>query len=110
MYNGIGLTTARGSGTNAYVQKNVGLVRRQKQMVELADPDNPDKAHVILRQANPAILEHDRKRAIEVQCIELQEALEEEGNLKEEEMTEKVDALREKLVAEMRETIANEKG
>ena len=28
-YNGIGLTTARGSGTNGYVQKNYAAVRRR---------------------------------------------------------------------------------
>jgi serine/arginine repetitive matrix protein 2 len=30
MYNGIGLTTARGSGTSGYVQKNLSAVSKQK--------------------------------------------------------------------------------
>ena len=29
-YNGIGLSTARGSGTNGYVQRNLSLVRKAK--------------------------------------------------------------------------------
>ena len=33
MYNGIGLTTARGSGTNGYVQRNLSLVRNVKEKV-----------------------------------------------------------------------------
>ena len=30
MYNGIGLTTPRGSGTSGYVQKNLSFVKPQK--------------------------------------------------------------------------------
>ena len=33
MYNGIGLQTARGSGTNGYVQKNLGAIRHHKDNV-----------------------------------------------------------------------------
>lgn len=33
MYNGIGLQTARGSGTNGYVQKNLGAIRYHKDNV-----------------------------------------------------------------------------
>lgn len=33
MYNGIGLQTARGSGTNGYVQRNMALIRNTKNKV-----------------------------------------------------------------------------
>ena len=33
MYNGIGLQTARGSGTNGYVQRNLGAIRHHKDKV-----------------------------------------------------------------------------
>jgi len=37
MYNGIGLTTARGSGTNGYVQRNVALVSDNKKFVSFSN-------------------------------------------------------------------------
>ena len=33
MYNGIGLTTQRGSGTNGYVQRNLSFVREKKDRI-----------------------------------------------------------------------------
>ena len=33
-YNGIGLSTARGSGTNGYIQRNLSTVRRAKDRVD----------------------------------------------------------------------------
>jgi len=78
MYNGIGLQTARGSGTNGYVQRNLGHVRRNRRktgyrrMEEHAIP----KAH---REPNAEILEHQRKRQVEVKCMELQVEMEDRG-------------------------------
>ncbi|CAH2073324.1 unnamed protein product, partial [Iphiclides podalirius] len=71
MYNGIGLTTPRGSGTNGYVQTN------------WASP-------------NQDILDHERKRKIEVKCAELEDSLEEQG-LPKEEIAARVAAFRAKL-------------
>ena len=34
---------------------------------------------VYARKPNSDILEHDRKRRVEIQCIELQDAMEEQG-------------------------------
>ena len=34
MYNGIGLTTQRGSGTNGYVQRNLSFVRQKKDRID----------------------------------------------------------------------------
>lgn len=81
MYNGIGLQTARGSGTNGHVQRNFAFVR----------PSNKDNIHYRTeediakleastnRQPNLEILNHERKRKIEVKCAELEEVLETQG-------------------------------
>ena len=67
-YNGIGLKTARGSGTNGYVQRNLGHLQfsrpsyeQQKSLQAPVDTQRPP---------NEEILEHDRKRAVEVKVAE----------------------------------------
>lgn len=64
MYNGIGLTTPRGSGTNGYVQRNLSFVKHRIERQEYAriDQIRPDVA----KKPNQEILEHQRKRQIEV--------------------------------------------
>ena len=74
-YNGIGLQTARGSGTNRYVQRSLANIRRKPYS---RDRDY-EKPQIKTRKANPEIMEHDRKREIEVRCLELQDKLEEQG-------------------------------
>ena len=66
MYNGIGLATARGSGTNGYVQKNWSHVNRKSHV----DYRNEQKAIEARgppkqRKPNAEILEHERKRKVE---------------------------------------------
>jgi serine/arginine repetitive matrix protein 2 len=77
-YNGVGLQTARGSGTNGYVQRSLANIRRKQQTPYSRDRDQ-ERPHTKARKANPEIMEHDRKREIEVRCLELQDKLEEEG-------------------------------
>lgn len=75
MYNGIGLPTPRGSGTNGYVQRNLAHVKKSRQMkVDIvAQPDtNLDKP-------NLEIILHQKKREIEAKCLRLKEELEDEG-------------------------------
>lgn len=106
-YNGVGLQTPRGSGTNGYVQRSLAHIRKKPQTPYSRDRDY-DKPPSKTRKANPEIMEHDRKREIEVKCLELQDKLEEEGYgvLTDEanafrvgpgEIEEKVAALRQKL-------------
>ncbi|XP_071446854.1 serine/arginine repetitive matrix protein 2 [Hetaerina americana] len=80
MYNGIGLPTPRGSGTNGYVQRNWAYVRKTKDKVHYKTEEELEKleAHSN-RQPNREILDHERKRKVEVKCIELEEILEEQG-------------------------------
>ncbi|RWS30236.1 hypothetical protein B4U80_00615 [Leptotrombidium deliense] len=103
MYNGIGLATARGSGTNAYVQKNLSFTNKLKQKVEYKTEEDIRKLEATVnRPANQAILAHQRKRQIELKCLEMREKMEEEG-YSEEEIGKKVAAHRETLTAKAEE-------
>jgi hypothetical protein len=77
-YNGVGLTTPRGSGTNGYVQRSLAHIRKKPQ-TPYARENDYDKPQTKQRKPNPEIMEHDRKREIELQCFELQDKLEEQG-------------------------------
>jgi len=67
MYNGIGLTTVRGSGTNGYVQRNLGFVRKTKEKVDYKTEEQIAKAEAyVKREPNAGILDHERKRKLEV--------------------------------------------
>lgn len=103
MYNGIGLATARGSGTNGHVQRNLSFVRQgKKDNVKYKTEAELAKAEAINnRGPNEEILEHERKRKIEIKCMEFQEILEDGDNTyTDEEIATKVQSYREKLLGE----------
>ena len=78
MYNGIGLTTVRGSGTNGYVQRNMAHVSRQRVDRQKSVDKAPSK-HAALRdprKASAEIMDHKRKREVEVKVLALRESLE----------------------------------
>ena len=80
MYNGIGLQTARGSGTNGFVQRNLSFVKHHKDKVTYKSEEDAAKLEAqINRQANKEILAHEHKRRLELKCIEMQELMEEQG-------------------------------
>ena len=89
MQYGLGSTSARGTGTSGYIQRNLSQLQRPKQQSSSAPQ---------LREPNPEILEHDRKRKIEIECIKLRDLLEEQ-QLPEEEI--------EAQVAHLRNTLGN---
>ncbi|KAM6914443.1 uncharacterized protein PEZ65_014826 isoform 2-T2 [Lycodopsis pacificus] len=97
MYNGIGLTTPRGSGTNGYVQRNLSSLRVKRPRDERGgERDEKDRERLesqLNRQPNADILEHQRKRQLEVKCAELQDMMEEQG-YSAEEIEEKVNTFR----------------
>jgi serine/arginine repetitive matrix protein 2 len=68
MYNGIGLSTPRGTGTNGYVTRNLAFVRDSKKTTQYIQ--NIDRKGPTQRKPNEEILEHERKRRIEVQVTE----------------------------------------
>uniref|UniRef100_A0A147BUE0 Putative pre-mrna-splicing factor cwc21 ixodes scapularis pre-mrna-splicing factor cwc21 n=1 Tax=Ixodes ricinus TaxID=34613 RepID=A0A147BUE0_IXORI len=97
MYNGIGLQTARGSGTNGYVQRNLSFVQRSKDKVNYKTEEDIQRLDAQMnRKANQEILDHERKRKLEIKCLELQEMMEEQG-YNQEEIDSKVDELRQML-------------
>ena len=71
-YNGVGLFTPRGSGTNGYVQRNFALVRQKRVYQtpeELANMKGPPP-----RKANKEILDHERKRKVELRVLMVRRA------------------------------------
>ncbi|KAJ3803152.1 cwf21 domain-containing protein, partial [Lentinula aff. detonsa] len=98
MYNGIGLTTPRGSGTNGYVVRNLSTLRSYEPAQDRAAAwDVAPPKH---REPDQGILEHERKRQVEVKCLELQLELEDKG-IDEDEIEKQVDELRTKLNANL---------
>lgn len=110
--NGIGLQTARGSGTTGHIQKNVAsnkdhgsnaedkyghFKRRQlsrdrklKYEKHVSTSNNRDEAKQEIRS-------HELKRDVEVKCMELRDVLE-DANEEEIEIEKKVEELRDKIL------------
>ncbi|KAL4803327.1 hypothetical protein BDV18DRAFT_145645 [Aspergillus unguis] len=120
MSSNVGLSTPRGSGTSGYVQKNHAFLRPRNFGSGAPYPppssnrDDRPESSFKQRQPDKAILEHEAKREIEVKVLEERERLEdeservEEGEGKEgekvwseEEIEERCEELRNKLVREM---------
>ncbi|CAL1541187.1 unnamed protein product [Lymnaea stagnalis] len=99
MYNGIGLQTPRGSGTNGYVQRNLAFVKGKKDKVDYKTEEEINKLDQSLnKQPNKEILDHERKRKVELKCMEMQELMEEQG-YSEKEVRDKVNMFRKMLMA-----------
>nr|GMC71686.1 pre-mRNA-splicing factor CWC21-like [Ipomoea batatas] len=102
MYNGIGLPTARGSGTNGYVQTNKFFVRSKTNKVLVdggARGFAADQGTAgVTRKPNKEILEHDRKRQIQLKLLVLEEKLFEQGYT-DSEIAEKLEETRRTLEA-----------
>jgi len=97
-YNGVGLQTPRGSGTNGYVQRNLAAVPTYRKQVFTDDFKKPPTS---AKKPNLAIIEHERKRQVEVQLLLYEEKL---ANMKysEEEIARKVEKVREQLLQRLR--------
>jgi hypothetical protein len=78
MSSNVGLSTPRGSGTSGYVQKNSAHLRPRDNAQPYPTKD-VDAIRHRQRQPDQEILEHERKREIEVKVLELRDRLEEEG-------------------------------
>ncbi|GLT56852.1 hypothetical protein SLA2020_298670 [Shorea laevis] len=81
MYNGIGLTTPRGSGTNGYIQTNRFFIKpKVNKVTENTKGFEPGQGTAgLTKKANKDILEHDRKRQIELKLVVLEDKLTEQG-------------------------------
>ncbi|KAK6362008.1 RNA-splicing factor [Orbilia blumenaviensis] len=100
MSSNVGLSTPRGSGTSGYVQRNLSHIR-PRDPNSTSSPRDYDKFEKHRqRQPDREILEHDRKRNVEVKCLELRDKLEDDG-MEEDEIEEQVTALRNKLMGQL---------
>lgn len=98
MYNGIGLQTPRGSGTNGFVTRNLAFIRKHKDKVDYKSEEEIAKLEASLnKQPNVDILNHERKRKVELKCMEMQELMEEQG-YSAEEIEQKVTIFRKMLM------------
>ncbi|KAF9877353.1 pre-mRNA-splicing factor cwc21 [Colletotrichum karsti] len=107
MSDNVGLSTPRGSGTSGYVQRNLAQMRPRDYGAPYP-PKDADSLRHKPRVPDKEILEHDRKREIEVKVLDLRDTLEDEG-LEEEEVEKRCDELRQKLLAEL-ESKKNSRG
>lgn len=105
MYNGIGLPTARGSGTNGFVQRNLAHVKKTRTM-RIDHVSEPDPE--FLEPPNLDIIAHQRKRKIEAKCFDLREELEGE-NWNKEEIDRKVNRYRKRKLEELEKELEHEK-
>ncbi|KAK8830195.1 hypothetical protein WA577_005885, partial [Blastocystis sp. JDR] len=98
-----GLKTARGSGTNGFVQRNLSYIRpsrvlqfSQKQEQEIIEPK--------LKRQDKSILEHQARREIEVALLDLRDKMEEQG-FEAEEIEKRVDAERKLRLEKLTENV-----
>ncbi|KHJ94784.1 Cwf21 [Oesophagostomum dentatum] len=101
MYNGIGLQTARGSGTNGYVQANLSNLLLSRKRVEYNSEEDLRRAEAEINRApNEEILQHQRKRVIEMKCVEFEMLMEEKG-FDDDEILKKVSDYRKLLLSQL---------
>lgn len=106
MYNGIGLPTPRGSGTNGFVQRNLAHVKKSRQMRSdiVSKPDSnfnkPPSYEIIL---------HQKKRQIESKCLRLRKELEHRG-YRESKIEREVDEYRKRKLYELSKVKEHEDG
>lgn len=79
MSDNVGLSTPRGSGTSGYVQRNLAHMKpRDMAAPYLPRNSDADTLRHQPRQPDKGLLEHERKREVEVKVFELRDKLEEE--------------------------------
>ncbi|OCF39199.1 pre-mRNA-splicing factor CWC21 [Kwoniella heveanensis CBS 569] len=104
MYGNVGLATARGSGTNGYVSRNTAFLKIREGPPggsfggRYSDLDDVRGSAPVHRAPDAGILEHERKRRIEVKVMELRDEMEDKG-ADDEAIEDACAALREKLSA-----------
>ncbi|KAH7460882.1 Pre-mRNA-splicing factor CWC21 [Phytophthora ramorum] len=106
MYNGIGLRTVRGSGTNGYVQRNLSYVNasRTRQTLARNQRSGGSSGDFGARKNRPPpnadILLHEQKRKVELQLLEMSLEME-DRDCDPEEIQDKVKRERERLLARL---------
>lgn len=106
MYNGIGLPTPRGSGTNGYVQKNLAHVKKTKQLKTLIAAKSEK---IVEKTRNFDLIVHQKKREIEAKCLRLRKELEDDG-WRSERIEEEIIYYRKKKLRELEKMSEEEHG
>ncbi|KAK5969235.1 cwf21 domain-containing protein [Trichostrongylus colubriformis] len=95
------MATARGTGTNGYVQANLSNLLLSKKRVEYNSEADIRRAEAeINRGPNEEILQHQRKRIIEMKCAEFEMLMEEKG-FDDDEIQKKVSDYRKLLLGQL---------
>ncbi|KAI2503843.1 cwf21 domain [Fragilaria crotonensis] len=104
-YNGIGLSSVRGSATSGHVQANRGHVnanrlRRQQERNSQSNsrPTFNPVSSAARQQGHAEIQKHEERRRIENELLELQEEMEDAGKLSPEEINERIGRERTRLM------------
>ncbi|KAF5735001.1 serine/arginine repetitive matrix protein 2-like [Tripterygium wilfordii] len=100
MYNGIGLQTPGGSGTNGYIQGNKFFVRPKTNKVDVNNKgfDVDQGTAGVTRKPNKDVLDHDCKRQIQLKLVKLEDNLIDQGYT-DAEIAEKIEEARKTLQA-----------
>mmetsp|Transcript_20513 Transcript_20513/g.30454 ORF Transcript_20513/g.30454 Transcript_20513/m.30454 type:complete len:291 (-) Transcript_20513:22-894(-) len=105
MYNGIGLSSVRGSATSGHVQANRSHVRdaqRRRQQARNLNSSSKKSTSIVSSAArnegNREIQTHQAKREIENELLLLREDMEEAGQLSPAEIDERIHAERQRLL------------
>ncbi|XP_042194502.1 serine/arginine repetitive matrix protein 3 [Callorhinchus milii] len=99
MYNnGESMTTPQESCANGCGQRGTEAARQSRDSTECKAEEEPKKMEAgLAKKANREILDHERKRRVELKCMELHEMMEEQGYTPEE-ICQKVGAFRQMLM------------
>ncbi|BFZ57789.1 RNA-splicing factor [Savitreella phatthalungensis] len=68
-YNGIGLTTPRGSGTSGHVQRNASSIRHKEAFAADIRKTGSHKLH--RSKVHAAVSEHEKKRLLQAKILEV---------------------------------------
>ncbi|KAL6547650.1 hypothetical protein OROHE_009355 [Orobanche hederae] len=104
MFNGIGLQTPRGSGTDGYILSNKFFVKPRTNKVanDSKDFESGQGTAGVTRKPNKEILEHDRKRQIQLKLLVLENKMIDQGYT-DAEIAEKLHEARKSLEAKENE-------
>ena len=99
MFGGVGLPSAKGTGTNGYVERALGYLPKDYKPGSYGEIIRQMKANPapIKRKINDDIILHEEKHKIEVELFDLREKFENEKKYNEDEINEKINNERKRL-------------
>ena len=99
MFGGVGLPSAKGTGTNGYVERNFGYLPKDYKPGSYGEFIRQMKANPapMIRKINDEIILHEEKHKIEVELYDLKEKYENEKKYTEDEIKDKINSERKRL-------------